>query len=134
MAKALLQLAAEDAQQNKDLPFLPINKIISPYYRPIRAEEPDTLEFDSVFESGNLAIALKVNENEYNCLLQNDINTCGHTQWFFFKVKANLSRKRNIKFNLLNLYKPKSLYQYGMRVLTLDVTNHPYTENPTEGE
>ena len=29
----------------------------------------DTCEFDSVFESGNLAIAIKVNDNEYNLLL-----------------------------------------------------------------
>lgn len=49
----------------------------------------NTLEFDSVFESGNLALAIKVTDNEYNLLLQNDINTNGHTQWFYFKVKSN---------------------------------------------
>ena len=93
--------------------------LISPYYR---QPEEDTLEFDSVFESGNLAIAIKVSHDEYNCLLQNDVNTSGHTQWFFFKVRANLRKKAKIKFNILNLQKPKSLYQYGLRVLTLDVT------------
>ena len=43
-----------------------------------------TLLFESKFESGNLYLAQKVNDHEYNCLMQNDINTCGHTQWFFF--------------------------------------------------
>jgi cytosolic carboxypeptidase protein 2/3 len=38
-----------------------------------------TLQFESRFESGNLAAALKVNENDYHLLLQNDVNTSGHT-------------------------------------------------------
>ena len=45
-----------------------------------------TLIFESRFESGNLASALKVNDNDYHLLLQNDVNTSGHTQWFFFRV------------------------------------------------
>ena len=45
--------------------------MINPYYKPLKTEEEisRTLEFDSVFESGNLAIALKVSDTEYNCLL-----------------------------------------------------------------
>jgi hypothetical protein len=43
--------------------------MIIPYYKNIEAEDTETLQFDSVFESGNLAIALKVNENEYNLVL-----------------------------------------------------------------
>lgn len=43
-----------------------------------------TLLFESKFESGNLYLAQKVTDNEYNLLMQNDINTNGHTQWFFF--------------------------------------------------
>ena len=38
-----------------------------------------TLIFESRFESGNLAAAVKVTENEYHLLLQNDVNTSGHT-------------------------------------------------------
>lgn len=79
------------------------------------------MHFDSVFESGNLAIALKVSETEYNLLLQNDINTNGHTQWYFFKVKAKFDKPTKVKFNIVNLYKPKSLYQQGLKVLSLDV-------------
>lgn len=97
--------------------------MIIPYYKQVLPEEKlNSLEFDSVFESGNLAIAIKVSEKEYNCLLQNDINTNGHTQWFYFKVKGTFKKKMNVKFNIINLYKHKSLYQYGMKVLTLDVS------------
>jgi len=53
--------------------------MIIPFYKPLEPDDRSTLSFDSVFESGNLAVALKVSENEYNCLLQNDINTNGHT-------------------------------------------------------
>jgi len=97
--------------------------MIIPFYKQLQEKEVhNTLQFDSVFESGNLAIAIKVSDKEYNCLLQNDINTNGHTQWFYFRVKSNFKRNTTVKFNIINLYKPKSLYQYGMRVLTLDVT------------
>ena len=39
---------------------------IFPFYK---QEEEDSLKFDSVFESGNLAIAIKVSKKEYNCIL-----------------------------------------------------------------
>jgi len=56
--------------------------MIIPFYKNLSAEEAETtLEFDSVFESGNLALAMKVADNEYNLLLQNDINTNGHPSW-----------------------------------------------------
>jgi hypothetical protein len=96
--------------------------MICPFYKPPDSEDDKSLSFDSVFESGNLAIALKESDSEYNLILQNDINTNGHTQWFYFKVKSRFSKRTPVKFNLINLYKPKSLYQYGMRVLTLNVS------------
>ena len=43
-----------------------------------------TLLFESKFESGNLYLSQKVSDSEYNLLMQNDINTNGHTQWFYF--------------------------------------------------
>ena len=42
------------------------------------------LEFDSAFESGNLDIAYRVSETEYNLLMRGDTNTKGHQQWFYF--------------------------------------------------
>lgn len=40
--------------------------------------------FDSRFECGNLLYAYRVNENEYDLVLQNDTNTKGYNQWFYF--------------------------------------------------
>ena len=50
----------------------------SPYYTPTDPTDT-TLCFESRFESGNLLCAMKVSENEYDLVLQNDINTNGHT-------------------------------------------------------
>ena len=41
--------------------------------------EDKTLMFESRFESGNLYLAQKVSDQEYNLLMSNDINTQGHT-------------------------------------------------------
>lgn len=60
-----------------------------------------TLLFESKFESGNLYIAQKVSDSEYNLLMQNDINTQGHTQWFYFRVQ-NTRKGQSVKFNILN--------------------------------
>ena len=47
--------------------------------------------------------------------MSNDVNTQGHTQWFFFQVR-NTRAKAKIRFNLLNYSKPDSLFNYGMKV------------------
>ncbi len=73
---------------------------LQPYYQPTSPEDT-TLVFESRFESGNLCLAIKVSEWEYNLFMQNDINTQGHTQWFYFRV-TNTRAKSAIKFNILN--------------------------------
>ena len=75
-----------------------------------------TLIFESRFESGNLAAALRVSDSDYHLLLQNDVNTSGHTQWFFFRV-SNTTKFHEARFNMLNLSKPDSLFNEGMKVL-----------------
>lgn len=45
------------------------------------------LRFDSQFESGNLHAAYRVGPNEYDLMMQNDTNSKGHTQWFYFSVE-----------------------------------------------
>lgn len=40
--------------------------IIIPYYKD---QDQTALEFDSIFESGNLALAIKVSDTEYDLLL-----------------------------------------------------------------
>jgi cytosolic carboxypeptidase protein 2/3 len=83
-------------------------------YTPVD-ENDRTLMFESRFESGNLYLAQKVADTEYNLLMQNDVNTNGHTQWFFFRVQNTRAGQR-VKFNLLNYTKPDSLFNYGMKV------------------
>lgn len=73
------------------------------------------LIFDSRFESGNLRKAVKVNNIEYNLWLDNDLNTRGHTQWYFFKVAYQSDKPAKIQFNILNLSKTYSLYKQGMK-------------------
>ena len=48
------------------------------YYK-LKDADDRTLQFESRFESGNLLAAIKISDNEYDLILQNDINTNGHT-------------------------------------------------------
>lgn len=62
-----------------------------------------------------MAAATKVSDSDYHLLLQNDVNTGGHTQWYFFR--AQNSQIGEVRFNMLNLCKPDSLYNEGMKIL-----------------
>ena len=76
--------------------------------------EESELEFDSSFEGGNLDLALKVKEGEYDLLMRTDSNTKGHHQWFYFSVKNKSTG--TFKFSILNFTKENSLHQQGMRI------------------
>jgi hypothetical protein len=76
----------------------------------------NTLKFNSSFESGNLSKAVKVNENEYDLYLEYDTETQGYTQWFYFSVKS-YKAKHTVKFNILNMSKPNSLFTKGLQPL-----------------
>lgn len=58
---------------------------------------------------------MKIGEQEYDLLMQNDSNTLGHTQWFYFRAK-NTRANLPIKFNILNFAKPDSMFNYGMKI------------------
>lgn len=81
----------------------------------LQGAEDVTLLFESRFESGNLFLAQKVSDSNYNLLMQNDINTDGHTQWFYFRV-LNTRAGHTVKFNILNFSKLDSLFNFGMKV------------------
>lgn len=74
------------------------------------------LHFESRFESGNLASATQVAEHEYELKLQFDVNTRGNTQWFYFSVE-NTQKDVPYVFRVVNLTKPDSLYNQGMKPL-----------------
>ena len=88
---------------------------LSPRYRVVSPHDA-TLVFESRMESGNLRRAVQVYPHEYDLILSPDVNTRGHTQWFYFSV-SNTRRGVPVKFNVVNLVKGDSLYIDGMRPL-----------------
>jgi len=62
-------------------PFLEQKQVVAPYYTPKNTSDT-TLIFESRFESGNLLLAVKITNNEYKLLLQNDSLTNKTAQCF----------------------------------------------------
>eukprot|EP00656_Telonema_subtile_P050053 TRINITY_DN6382_c0_g1_i4.p1 TRINITY_DN6382_c0_g1~~TRINITY_DN6382_c0_g1_i4.p1 ORF type:complete len:1182 (+),score=250.10 TRINITY_DN6382_c0_g1_i4:89-3634(+) len=81
-----------------------------------RKQATKPLQFDSHFESGNLRKAVFVGDNEYDLMCRVDVNTKGNTQWYYFTV-SNMEPGVEYKINIINLLKPDSQYNYGMRPL-----------------
>lgn len=69
--------ASQGQQQNPKKGLINLQGVDSFYKKKDPLDK--TLIFESRFESGNLAAALKVADNDYHLLLQNDVNTSGHT-------------------------------------------------------
>ena len=53
-------------------------------------------------------------------MLKTDYNTSNYTQWFYFKV-SNTKRNVPYTFKIINMVKPDSLYNHGMKVLSYSV-------------
>ena len=88
----------------------------------------DIINFESNFECGNLQYVYLIypqdeestgNDNNiintpiihnYQLFLQNDINTNGHSQWFFFQV-TNGKKGQKIKLNIMNFQRKKQNIQ-----------------------
>ncbi|XP_064551672.1 cytosolic carboxypeptidase Nna1 isoform X7 [Drosophila montana] len=81
---------------------------------PMNADESDSLEFESRFESGNLAKAVQITPTYYELYLRPDLYTSRSKQWFYFRVRRT---RRNMlyRFSIVNLVKSDSLYNDGMR-------------------
>ena len=58
----------------------------------------------------------QVGPREYNLVLNCDVNTRGHTQWFLYRIRG-MEPGVPYRFNLINLMKPDSLFSSGMRPL-----------------
>ncbi len=89
---------------------------------------PESLVFDSHFESGNLFSAFRVWPEEphnimtgerrqvYDLYMHNDVNTSQHTQWFYFGV-SGATAGTTVTFFVRNYSKPDSMFNEGMRPL-----------------
>jgi hypothetical protein len=85
---------------------------------------PLNVQFESRFESGNLRMAIKVKEYEYDLIVNNDINSGKSSNWFYFRVTFRNTGRINIaespftyKFNIINCQKPDTLFSKGLKVL-----------------
>ncbi len=78
LQRALDPAAAAQSQQPWKWAFED-QKTLDPYYVPSGPDD-STLVFESRFESGNLGLAIRLSDHEYNLVLQNDSLTKGHTQ------------------------------------------------------
>jgi len=94
------KLVPSESLQSEQHYYSGIEVELLPYYQP-KDDMDKTLIFESRFESGNLALALKRSECEYDLFMQNDINTRGHTQWFFFRA-SNTQKGKTVTFNIKN--------------------------------
>ena len=91
---------------------------MAPYYK--LGKQENTLIFESRFESGNLRRAIKISDTEYDLFLKNDYGNSGQTQWYFFRV-SKTRKDVTYRFNIVNLMKPDSNYNQGMKPLVYSV-------------
>ncbi|KAB0799155.1 hypothetical protein PPYR_07035 [Photinus pyralis] len=78
--------------------------------------EEESLKFESRFESGNLAKAIKITAIYYELYLRTDLYTNKHMQWFYFKV-THMKKGIVYRFSIVNMTKDESLYNDGMKPL-----------------
>ncbi|KAM9586309.1 cytosolic carboxypeptidase 4 isoform 3-T3 [Trichechus inunguis] len=94
-----------------------INKVVFSLDEPGPLQDtsaPHCLRFFSKFESGNLRKAIQVREFEYDLLLNADVNSPQHQQWFYFKV-SGMRAAVPYCFNVINCEKLNSQFNYGMQ-------------------
>ena len=90
---------------------------LKPFYS-LKNKNDNTLIFESRFESGNLLCAFRTEDgNSYQLYLQNDTNTTGYIQWFFFRV-SNTRKGRKVNFNIINMLRKTCLYNHGLKIMT----------------
>uniref|UniRef100_A0A3Q3X522 Cytosolic carboxypeptidase 1 n=1 Tax=Mola mola TaxID=94237 RepID=A0A3Q3X522_MOLML len=87
---------------------------------PVIEDNGESLKFNSQFESGNLRKAVQVRKNEYDLVLNSDINSNHHHQWFYFEV-SGMRMGTTYRFNIINCEKSNSQFNYGMQVLMYSV-------------
>ncbi|KAA0724557.1 Cytosolic carboxypeptidase 4 [Triplophysa tibetana] len=81
---------------------------------------PNSLRFFSKFESGNLRKAIQVRSHEYDLILNADVNSSAHYQWFYFEVSGMVAGVP-YRFNVINCEKGNSQCNYGMQPVLYSV-------------
>ncbi|XP_075455093.1 cytosolic carboxypeptidase 1 isoform X1 [Ascaphus truei] len=83
-------------------------------------DESEVLKFNSKFESGNLRKVIQMRKNEYDLILNSDINSNHYHQWFYFEV-SGMRTGIAYRFNIINCEKSNSQFNYGMQPLMYSV-------------
>ncbi|XP_069817881.1 cytosolic carboxypeptidase 1 isoform X2 [Dendropsophus ebraccatus] len=83
-------------------------------------DESEVLKFNSKFESGNLRKVIQIRKNEYDLILNSDINSNHYHQWFYFEV-SGMKTGTAYRFNIINCEKSNSQFNYGMQPLMYSV-------------
>ena len=89
-------------------------------YNEIDIENNNDIVFDSLFESGNLRLAINIENkdlNEYDLLMRKDYNNEKNYSWFYFSIKCK--KEGNYKFNILNFIKKKIPFDNNTNVKVL---------------
>ncbi|NXC41332.1 CBPC4 carboxypeptidase, partial [Penelope pileata] len=81
---------------------------------------PGCLTFFSKFESGNLRKVIQVREFEYDLIMNADVNSNQHHQWFYFEV-CDMKLAVPYRFNVINCEKFNSQFNYGMQLVMYSV-------------
>ena len=83
-------------------------------------ETNEDIVFDSLFEEGNLRMAINLenkNVNEYDVFMRKDYNNEKNYSWFYFSIKCK--KEGNYKFNILNFVKKKIPFDNNTNVKVL---------------
>ena len=84
------------------------------------------MQFDSIFESGNLGRVFKAGKNEYDLFLNTDTNTRTHSHWFYFRV-SNTKRDQVVKINIHNCTKNATLIKTGLSPAVFSEHDYQYS-------
>ncbi|XP_060782748.1 cytosolic carboxypeptidase 4 [Neoarius graeffei] len=80
----------------------------------------DSLRFFSKFENGNLRKAVHIRRYEYDLIVNADVNSLAHQQWFYFEV-SGMTANVPYRFNIINCEKSNSQFNYGMQPVMYSV-------------
>lgn len=86
-----------------------------------KSQQAQHLLFESRFESGNLRKAIQVGPREYELILNSDVNSDRHHNWFYFEV-SNMDNTAPYIFNIVNFEKMNSQFNYGMKPILYSVS------------
>ncbi|ETW09887.1 hypothetical protein H310_00331 [Aphanomyces invadans] len=126
-AAPVMPLPVEDSDDDEDDDDTTRRMTVYSYYDPglTHMESATTLQFDSIFESGNLLRADRVRYldhptqdddafHEYELYIHPDINNSAYRQWFYFSV-TNGVPGTSYRFAIVNLAKSGALFKIGLQ-------------------